>query len=144
MTELSIQAPEGAEFVYDEVKTERGQKSLGEWPLLVWRDVEAARIHYGDDAILDILDGTSVRVSFQSINRRMAIAGKTHDDAAKAQVEFKPGKRGGGQSTPASRVARQARTAVEKSGVDADVVSSFLERLARGEISQEQLAAFGG
>jgi hypothetical protein len=57
MTELSIQAPEGAEFVYDEVKTERGQKSLGEWPLLVWRDVEAARIHYGDDAILDILAG---------------------------------------------------------------------------------------
>jgi hypothetical protein len=144
MPELTVSAPEGAEFIYDEVKTERGQKSLGEWPLLVWKDIDAAVAHYGTAEILDILDGTSLRVSFQSINRRMALAGKSQDEAAKAQVDFKPGKRGGGASTPASRVSRQARAAVEKGGVNADAVAAFLERLARGEISEDQLASIGG
>ena len=139
MPEINVTAPEGAHFEFDEVKTERGQRSLGEWPLLVWDSLDAARAHYGDDGVLEALDGTSFRVSFQSINRRYALAGKTHDEAAQAQTEFKPGKRGGGTSTPASRTARAARAAVE-SGANADAVTAFLEKLARGEISEDVLA----
>ena len=96
---LTVTAPTGAEFVFDEVKTERGTKSLGEVPILVWRNVAAALTHYGEEGIGDILDGTSLRVSFQNIARRFKAAGKTDDEIAAAQVAFKPGKRSG-VSTP--------------------------------------------
>ncbi len=138
----TVQAPEGAHFDYDEVKTAKGTQSLGAHPLLVWDNLDAARAFYGDEGIKDILDGTSLRVSFQSIARRMTLAKKTDDDIANAQVAFRPGKRQGGVSTPVSRARNAAGKAAEKVGeANADLVSQLLEKVARGEISTEDLAA---
>lgn len=138
---LTVTAPEGAHFDYDEVKTARGTQSLGEKPLLVWDNVESARATYGDEGLAAILDGTSLRVSFQSIARRLAIAGKTDDEIAQAQISFRPGKRVGGASTPVSRSRRAAGDAAEKLGDKGDLVAAFLEKVARGEITEEDLAA---
>lgn len=141
---LSKPAPDGAEFKLEEVKTARGTKSVGEVPILVWTDLEKAREFYGDEGITDILDGTSLRVSFQNIARRYASAGKSMDEIAEAQTKFRPGKRAVGVSTPASRAGNAARKAAEKVGDQAENITKFLERVARGEISEDQLKAMAG
>lgn len=143
MPDLTVTAPDGAHFEFDEVKTARGEKSLGEVPILVWDDLEKAAEFYGVDSILAILDGTSLRVSFQGIARRMAVGEKTADDIAKAQVEFRPGKRQVGASTPESRARRAAAAAVEKSG-NADAITALLQKIAAGEISADDLQALVG
>jgi hypothetical protein len=139
MPDLTVTAPEGAHFDFEEVKTAKGSESLGSVPILIWDSVDAARSHYTDEQIRNVLDGTSLRVSFQSIARRYKMAGKSDDEIAKAQIEFKPGKRVGGVSTPVSRAARAAKSAAEK--VDGDVVAALLEKIAKGELSQEDLAS---
>lgn len=144
MPELQTQAPEGAKFEYDEVKTQRGQSSLGEVPILVWENVDKAREFYGDEAIADVLNGTSLRVSFQSIARRQKIAGKTDDDIAKAMVEFRPGKRVGGVSTPVSRARTQAAAAAEKLGDQSSLLNEILAKVAAGTITAEELAMLNG
>lgn len=145
MPELNISAPEGARFEFDEVKTAKGTQSLGEQPILVWEQVDAARAAYGDEGVLNILDGTSVRVSMQSIARRGALAKKTFDEIAKMQIDFRPGKRVGGKSTPESRAANSARKAATKLGAEgSDAIQALLEKVASGEVTQEQLAALLG
>lgn len=141
MPELITQAPEGSHFEFDSVATEKGSKSLGEWPILVWDDIQAVIDTYGEQGLRDILDGTSVRVSFQSIARRGAIAGKTMDEVATMQVAFRPGKRAGGASTPVSRAKNASGKAAEKLGDQADKITALLERIARGEVTAEQLDA---
>lgn len=138
----NTQAPEGAHFEFEEVKTKGGTKSLGEVPILVWDDFDAAVTFYGRELILGVLDGTSLRVSFQGIARRGRAQGKTDDDIAKAQVDFRPGTREVGQPTPVSRAARAARAAAER--VDGDKIAAFLARVANGEISEEELASITG
>lgn len=139
MPELQVAAPEGAHFDYEEVKTAKGAESLGNVPILVWDRLDSAREFYGEEAICDILDGTSLRVSFQNIARRLKIAGKTDEEIAQAMVNFRPGKRVAGASTPASRAARAAKAATEKVGGDS--VQKLLDRIASGELSEEDLAA---
>lgn len=139
MATLSVQAPEGSHFEFEEVKSSHGTKSLGERPLLVWNDLDAMRSYYGDEGVLRMADGTSLRVSFQSIGRRMALAGKSDDEIAQAQVDFRPGERRVGESTPASRAARAAKSAADK--VDGDKITALLQRIAAGEISEEDLEA---
>ena len=136
---LNTTPPNGFEFVYDEVKTAKGATSLGEVPLLVAKDVEALREVYGDEGVLDICDGTSLRVSFQGIARRMKAAGKSDDEIKDAQIRFRPGKRQGGVSTPASRAAKAAKTASEK--VDGDVIAKLMQRIESGQLSQADLEA---
>ena len=135
---LTIEAPAGSHFDFDEVKTNRGTDSLGDVPLLVWDSLDGAVDHYGQEGITDILDGTSLRVSFQGIARRMKVAGKTDDEIAQAQVAFRPGKRGGGSSTPVSRAKNAAKDAAEKVG-DGDLVAQLLARIASGDISAEDV-----
>lgn len=134
---LTVTAPDGAHFTSDEVKTERGTKTLGEVPILAWDDVSKAVAFYGEDGMKDILDGTSLRVSFQNIARRFKAAGKTDDEIANAQVAFRPGKRSGA-STPASRAANAARKAGEKIG---DSATELLQRIAAGDIGEDEIAA---
>lgn len=135
---LSIEAPAGAEFDLEEVKTARGTKSLGEVPLLVWKDLEKAREYYGDEGLCDVLDGTSLRVSFQNIARRYAASGKSMDEIATAQINFRPGKRAVGSSTPVSRAGNAARKAAESIGVEkAEGLTKLMEQVARGEIPPE-------
>jgi len=141
MLPVTVSAPAGSHFEYEEVRTQRGEKSLGEQPILVWDDLAAARAHYTDEGIINSLDGTSFRVSFQSIARRFAMAGKTADDIAKAQSDFRPGKRVGGASTPVSRSRNVAGKAAEKLGEQGDLVAAFLAKVASGDISAEDLAA---
>ena len=131
---LEIQAPAGAHFEFEEVKTAKGLESLGNVPILVWDSLESATAYYGEQGIINVLDGTSLRVSFQNIARRHRAAKKSDDDIAKAQVEFKPGKRAGGVSTPESRAARLAKKAVEKSG-NSEAIEKLLERIAAGEVN---------
>lgn len=137
---LAVDAPSGAHFTFEEVKTDRGTKSLGDVPLLVWDDLDAMTKFYGEEGVLSVADGTSLRVSFQNIARRFSAAGKTLDDIATAQAGFRPGKRQGGQSTPASRSARKARNAIEK-GVDGAALEALLDKIASGEISNEDIIA---
>lgn len=149
----SLAAPEGAHWSYEEVKTDKGSKSLGkENPLLVWDDEDKAREFYGAPGILAILDGTSLRVSFQNIVRRHAAAaaakaaegkdvGNPQDDMAKAQLEFRPGKRVVGESTPASRVARAAKAATEAGNVSEDNLSKLLEAIKSGKLTDADVGA---
>jgi hypothetical protein len=139
--QLSITAPDGAHFEWEEVKTDRGQKSLGEVPILVWDDVDKAIAYYGKQGILNVLDGTSFRVSFQGKARTGIAAGKSYDDIAKSQIEFKPGSRQGGQSTPASRAAAAAKKASEK--LNGDAITQMLNAIASGKITSEMLAQMG-
>lgn len=143
MPTLSVTAPEGAHFEFEEVKTAKGTVSLGEVPILVWDSIDAARAYYTDEGIKNILDGTSLRVSFQSIGRRMKAAKKADDEIAKAQVDFRPGTRQGGVSTPVSRARNTAAKAAEKLQ-NGDVLSAFLEKVASGAISEEDLQALAG
>ena len=140
-TALEVDAPSGAHFSFEEVKTDRGTKSLGDVPLLTWDDLDSMTKFYGEEGVLAVADGTSLRVSFQSIARRFSAAGKTLDEIATAQVGFRPGKRQGGQSTPASRVARKGRAAVEKGNVDGAALEALLDKIASGEISNEDIIA---
>lgn len=140
MPVLQTTAPDGAHFDYEEVKTAKGQSSLGSVPILVWDSLEKARELYGDAAICDTLDGTSFRVSYQNIARRYKIAGKADEEIAKAMIQFRPGKRSIGSSTPASRAARLAKTATEKVG-GSESVEKLLAKIASGELSKEDLEA---
>lgn len=138
MSELATQAPAGSHFEFEEVKTAKGAESLGHVPILIWDDVTAAIGHYTEEGVRDVLDGTSLRVSFQNIARRYKVAGKTDEEIATAMVAFKPGKRQGGASTPVSRAAKASKAAAEKIG-DGDLVTALLEKIAKGELSAEDL-----
>ena len=142
MPELAVAAPEGAHFEYEEVKTAKGATSLGHVPILVWDKLDAATSHYGEEALRDILDGTSLRVSFQNIARRFKIASKTDEEIATAMIEFKPGKRAGGVSTPVSRAQKAAKTAAEKG--NGDDIALLLEKIANGELSPAEITALVG
>jgi len=134
-----LDVPEGAHFEREEVKTAKGTESLGEVPILVWDSVPAAIAHYGEEGIHDVLDGTSLRVSFQNIARRYKVAGKSDTEIQNAMIQFKPGKRAGGVSTPVSRAARAAKSAAEKVGDQGDLVTTLLEKIANGQLSIEDL-----
>lgn len=137
---LTVQAPTGAHFEFEEVKTARGTKSLGEVPILVWDSLEAASGQYGEEGIRNVLDGTSLRVSFQGIARRLRLQGKSDDEIATAQLAFRPGTRVVGQATPVSRAARAAKAAAER--VDGDAIAAFLQKVAAGEISEADIKSF--
>ena len=140
MTSVTVAAPEGAHFEYEMVKTDRGTKELGEKPLLVWDDVDAAVAFYGAEGITNILDGTSLRVSFQSIARRLAIKGESDDAIADAQVKFRPGKRPGvGAPTPVSRARKASEGAAVALGDKADLLTELMGKIARGEIGAAEL-----
>lgn len=138
-----LNAPEGSEWRYEEVKTDRGTKSLGnDNPILVWTDLDKAREFYGDDKLLSVLDGTSLRVSFQNIIRRgRADEKKTTDDIAKSQVEFRPGTRVVGESTPKSRVARAAGALAESGTVSEDQIMKLLEAIKSGKVKGDEIDA---
>lgn len=138
----TVTPPAGSHFEYEEVKTSKGAETLGQVPILVWDDVPAALAHFGEEGIKNVLDGTSLRVSYQSIARRLKAAKKTDDDIATAQSNFKPGKRVAGPSTPATRAARAAKAATEKVSVESqDLISALLEKIASGALSEADLAA---
>lgn len=142
MSELTVQAPSGAHFEFEEVKTAKGTQTLGDVPILVWDSLDAMRAFYGDEGVLAVADGTSLRVSFQNIARRFRAAKepKSDDDIAKAQVDFRPGKRAVGQSTPQSRAASAAKKAVEKTG-GSEAVTKLLEDIASGKLSAADVEA---
>lgn len=137
---LTISAPNGAAFEFGNVKTAHGEKALGEVPLLVWNDISAAREHFGDEGLRDVLNGTSLRVAYQAIARRMRIAGKTDDEIAQAQIEYRPGKRAVGESTPRSRARKAADAAAQKLS-DPDLLTRLLQKIESGELSEDELSA---
>lgn len=139
MTLVTVQAPAGAHFEYEKVRTAGGEKDLGDAPILVWTDLKEVEAKYTTEGVLGVLDGTSLRVSYQGIARRGRIKGKTDDQIAQEQLEFKPGNRAVGESTPVSRARRAAAGAAEK--VDGDVLAKFLQAVAEGKISAEDVAS---
>lgn len=140
MSGLSVNAPAGSHFEFEEVKTAKGTQSLGEVPILVWESVDAMVSNYGEEGVLAVADGTSLRVSFQNIARRYKAAGKSDDEIATAQVGFKPGKRQVGASTPSSRSARLAKQAVEKTG-QGEAIERLLAKIASGDLSAADIEA---
>jgi hypothetical protein len=139
---LTVVAPEGSHFAFEEVKTAKGTKTLGDVPLLVWDSAVDMVGYYGEEAVLAMADGTSFRVSFQNIARRGRASNKSDDDIAKAQIDFRPGKRTVGASTPASRAASAARRAADK-GLDGDALAKLLDRIASGDLPAELRATLG-
>lgn len=135
---LTVHAPHGAEFEMEEVKTKKGAESLGEVPILVWKSASAAIAHYGEQGIINMLDGTSLRVAAQSIARRYKLAKKSDDEIAQAQIDYKPGNRSSAPSTPAGRAAKAAKSATEKLG-GSDTVANLLDLISSGKLSPEQL-----
>lgn len=133
--------PAGFHWEYDEVKTDRKQKSLGEVPILTANDgdegAQGLLDKYGAQGVCDIFNGTSGRVSFQAISRRLKLAGKSDEEIAAAQIAFAPGKRQGGQSTPASRAANEAKNLSKK--VNGDAIAELLAKVASGEINLSAL-----
>lgn len=136
---VALDTPDGAHFDREEVKTAKGTETLGEVPILIWDDQSKAVAYYTEEGILNVLDGTSLRVSFQNIARRLKVAGKTDIEIQNAMISFKPGKRAGGVSTPVSRAARAAKQAAEKVGDQGDLVTQLLEKIAKGDLSVEDL-----
>src|ERR1043166_1398688 len=143
MSTLTLAAPSGSHFDFENVRTKGGTKDLGLVPILVWDSLDAAVAYYTEEGICASLDGTSFRVSFQNIARRMRAANKTDDEIAKAQIDFRTGKRVVGAATPQSRVARLAKTAVEK-GADADAVEALLQDIISGKLSNADIQALRG
>jgi hypothetical protein len=142
---LTVQAPAGSHFEFREVKTAHGQTSLGQVPILVWDSLDGALAHYGEESILGVLDGTSLLVSYQGTARRMRAAKKSDDEIAKAQVDFRPGTREVGVSTPKSRARNSAAKAAEALGGEGgDTIAMFLDRITAGDITKEELAALLG
>ena len=141
MPELTVAAPAGSHFDSEEVKTNRGTQSLGGVPILIWDDLDQALAFYGEDGIKTILDGTSLRVSFQGIARRMKAAGKDDDEIATAEINFKPGKRQVGAATPASRAAKAAKGAAEAFGEKGDLITKLMEKITAGDLSDEEVEA---
>lgn len=147
-----LNPPPGAKFVFEEVRTDRGNTSLGQVPILEWGDdeasVRAAIDYYGFEGIANILNGTSLKVSFQSIARRLktrvvknVATPATDEEIAKAQIEFRPGKREGGQSTPASRAANEAKKAAAMANGDA--LAQLFKKVQNREIPASVLEALG-
>jgi hypothetical protein len=102
--ELTVTAPDGAEFTWSEVKTNRGTQSLGQVPILRWTDPAKAQAFYGPESFLDALNDTGLRVPFQSIARRLRVSGKGDANAiAQEQIDYRPGSRQPSQSTGVSR-----------------------------------------
>lgn len=144
--------PPGFYFDFDEVKGDHGQKSFGKRPLLTVNEDEAGVqgliTFYGNEGVARIYNGTSGRVQSQSIARRVTQKGvkegwtdeKINDEIAKAQLEYRPGKRQGGQSTAASRAANAAKKAADKIGGDA--IAQMLAKVAA--MSPEERAALAG
>ncbi len=139
---LTIKAPDGAHFDYEELKTNHGDKSLGDAPILVWDKLDECVKYYTEEGVLSCLDGTSPRVSYQGIARRGRIKGKSDDEIAKEELDFRPGRRVVGVATPVSRAAKAAKAAAEK--VDGDKIAAFLDRVAKGEITEDDFSALAG
>lgn len=139
--------PAGASFEYDEVKTDRGQTSLGQVPILTWGSDEESIQHaiafYGAEGISNILNGTSLRVSFQGIARNGKDPKKnwTDEQIAQKQIEFRPGKREGGQSTPASRAANATKKAA--SVANADAIKQLMDMVANKQLDPQMLRNLG-
>jgi hypothetical protein len=139
--------PPGARFEYDEVKTDRGATSLGQVPILTWGDdeqsIQQAIAYYGAEGISNILNGTSLRVSFQSIARRLKDPkkNKSDEEIALEQINFRPGKREGGQSTPASRAANATKKAA--SVANADVLAQLMGLVSEKKLDAAMLANLG-
>jgi hypothetical protein len=141
---VAVEAPSGSHFEFEPVRTAKGTQELGDVPILVWDDLDKAIEFYTHEGVIAVLDGTSLRVSFQNIARRLktSLKDKTDDEIneaiAEAQVKFRPGKRAGGVSTPGSRVARAAKAATEK-GADAEKLEALLAKIASGDIDLADL-----
>lgn len=139
--------PPGASFDYDEVKTDRGQKTLGPAPLLTWDETDeglaAAISFYGASGVGRFVNGTSLRVSCQAIARRgkTATPPKSDEQIAKEQLEFRPGSRQGGQSTPVSRAAAATRKAAAV--VNGDAITEMMNRMATDPAFRASLASLG-
>src|SRR5260221_11153366 len=92
MPDITTLPPSGAHFEWEETKTAKGAESLGEGPILIWDSLAGVVEHFGgEEGVTDVLDGTSLRVSYQGIMRRMKLAKKSDDEIAAAQIAFKPG-----------------------------------------------------
>lgn len=149
--------PPGSKFEFGRVKTDRGKTDLGEIPILTWgeteEDIQHAIAFYGPQGISDILGGTSLKVSFQGIGRTALEkaaaepndatkqAAATAEAIAKAQIEFRPGRREGGVSTPQSRAASQARKTAEVA--NPDILAKLLAAIQNKSLDPVLLAAAG-
>ena len=144
--------PPGATFEFATVKTDRGKTDLGQIPILTWGETEEdilnAIAFYGPEGISNILGGTSLRVSFQGIGR--SAKEKAIEDPTKAltdeqiadlQIKFRPGKREGGTSTPASRLANQTKRIAGK--VNEEVFAKLLAMVGEGKLDVSLLQQAG-
>ncbi len=137
---LTIAAPAGSHFEIEEVATKGGAEKF-EAPILIWDTTEALVAHLGEEGVIAMADGTSLRVAYQAAARRGHTKGKSFDEIAASQVEYKPGKRSGASSTPQNKTARMAKELVDKNPDAAEEVQKLLAGLASGKFSLDDLKA---
>lgn len=137
---LTVSAPAGSHFDIEEVATKGGAEKF-QAPILVWDTTEALVEHLGEQGVIDMADGTSLRVAYQAAARRGHTKGKTFDEIATDQISYKPGKRSGASSTPQNKTARMAKELVDKNPEAADEVQKLLAGLASGKFSLDDLKA---
>ena len=141
--------PPGSHFEFEKVRTDRGKTDLGDVPILTWGDTEEdimqAIAYYGPEGISNILGGTSLKVSFQGIARAGRDPEKkiqlTDEQIAQKQIEFRPGRREGGVSTPATRLRAAANRAASKA--NPDVLAALLKMVEEGTLNPALLAQAG-
>jgi hypothetical protein len=136
---LNVAAPEGSHFEIEKVENKAGAEF--QVPILVWDSFEKGLEFYTEEGILRVLDGTSLRVTFQGIARRMAIAGKSADEIASAQIEFRPGSRRVGESTPVSRSVKAVKSVAAADPAKAEALEKLLAKVAAGEVSLDDLSS---
>ena len=98
----------GIEFVAEEVAKQNGDHASDratfntKAQIAVVRDLEKFRAHFGDDTVKGILDGTSVRVMSQDVNRRLL--GKGIKDESSLQTAVYNRLKGVRTSTGGTRI----------------------------------------
>lgn len=138
--DVGIPAPDGAHWELEDLSTAQGKESLGEVPMLVWDTFSGCVAHYTEEKVMDTLNGSSFRNTYQGIGRRLKVAGKSNAEIAQAILDWKPGLRAA--QSPETRAKRAAADATKVVGGDA--IALLLKRIARGEISVDENGQFVG
>lgn len=80
----------GIRFDLEDVAKRMGENAsdkrvIGQAPIAVVTDLDKFRAHFGDDVVLGIMDGTSIRVMSQDVGRR-GLEAKDSLDTMKAAI----------------------------------------------------------
>jgi len=130
---LTVAAPSGAHFRISKVGPKGGAKTA--MPVLTWDNLDACVSFMGEEAAVLGLSG-GLTSKYREIARQGAADGKTQDEVAMAQIEYRPvAKAPRAKTKPAATRIRVAARAMARAFTkeQAAVVAVLLEDLAAGK-----------